>query len=122
MIKKIGTVGIYVADQKAAEAFWIEKVGFEKRLEMDMGNGSSWLEVAAPGAQSCLVIYPKSLMPDWEDKKPSVVFHCEDIDGTCERLKGNGVAFSMELQDMAWGKFAAFKDPDGNEFGLKEIQ
>ena len=119
MIKKIGTVGIYVEDQKKALSFWTDKVGFELRNNIDMGNGMAWLEVAPKGAESCLVIYPKQLMTNFEELKPSIVFICENIEQVCENLKEKGVHFSKELSEMGWGKFASFTDEDGNEFGLK---
>jgi lactoylglutathione lyase len=119
MITKIGTVGVYVDNQDRAEKFWTEKIGFEVRLKKDMGNGTTWFEVAPQGAESCLVVYPKSLMTNWEELKPSIVFIAENIDEFCAALKKKGVAFGIELQEMPWGKFATFKDDDGNEFGLK---
>jgi lactoylglutathione lyase len=119
MIKKIGTVGVYVDDQERASKFWVEKIGFEVRQKIDMGNGASWFEVAPRGAESCLVVYPKTLMTNWEELKPSVVFICENFDTVCKELKQKGVVFGIEPQEMPWGKFATFKDEDGNEFGLK---
>lgn len=120
MIKKIATVGIYVDDQNKALQFWTEKVGFELRNNIDMGNGMTWMEVAPQGAESCLVIYPKKLMTNFTELKPSIVFNCENIERVCADLKKNGVTFSKELSSMGWGKFASFKDEDGNEFGLKD--
>ncbi|MEY2502835.1 MAG: lactoylglutathione lyase [Verrucomicrobiota bacterium] len=119
MIKKIATAAVYVADQKKALAFWTEKVGFELRDNIEMGNGMSWMEVAPPGAESCLVLYPQKLMSNFRELKPSIVFACEEIENLCARLKANGVRFPKDLADLAWGKFASFADEDGNEFGLK---
>lgn len=119
MIKKIGTVAIYVDNQESARSFWIEKVGFELRNNIDMGNGMSWMEVAPNGAESCLVLYPKALMKNFDELKPSIVFWCDDIEQACVNLKKSGVTFAKELTSMAWGKFASFFDEDGNEFGLK---
>ena len=119
MITKIGTVGIYVDNQQAALKFWTEKAGFELRKNIDMGNGMTWMEVAPKGAESCLVIYPKKLMTNFAELKPSIVFTCDNIEEVCVDLKKNGVSFSKELSSMGWGKFASFKDEDGNEFGLK---
>ena len=62
MIKKIATQAVYVADQKIAEEFWAKKVGFVVTAKHDMGNGSYWLEVVPSGAQSKIVLYPKSLI------------------------------------------------------------
>ena len=119
MIENIGTVGVYVDDQDRAFAFWTEQVGFEERRRVPMGEGVFWLEVAPRGAQSCLILYPKKLMPNWAELKPSVVFQCDDIGATYSALKQKGVKFEKELAEMGWGKFASFLDPDGNEFGLR---
>jgi lactoylglutathione lyase len=119
MITKIGTVAVYVEDQQKALSFWIAKIGFELRNSIDMGNGMSWTEVAPKGACSCLVLYPRALMTNFAELKPSIVFTCDDIDGFCADLENKGVVFSRELALMAWGKFASFMDEDGNEFGLR---
>ncbi len=119
MIKQIATVGVYVEDQQAAVSFWTEKVGFEVRRNQPMGPEASWIEVGPKGAQTCLVIYPKKLMPNWAELKPSIVFECDDIHGTYEQMKANGVTFLEELKTMQWGTYARFADLDGNEFLLK---
>lgn len=119
MIRKIGTVGVYVEDQGRALAFWTEKLGFEVKDKKDMGNGMFWLEVGPVDAESALVLYPKKLMTNYAELKPSLVFRCDDIEETCRVLKQNGVQFIDELADLPWGKFASFSDEDGNEFGLK---
>ncbi len=119
MIDRIATVGIYVDDQEAALRFWVDRVGFELRRRESMGRMGDWLEVAPPGAGSRLVIYPKAMMPDWAERKPSIVFECADCRAAHARLRDAEVEFSSEPQSMAWGTFAIFRDPDGNEFGLK---
>jgi lactoylglutathione lyase len=78
-------------DQKKTEDFWINKGGFEVRDRKDMGNGFSWLEVAPKDAPSALVLYPKKLMTNYAELKPSIVFYCNDIAGFCTALKQKGV-------------------------------
>src|ERR1700760_4563972 len=118
MIKHIKTVGIYVADQERALAFYTEKLGFDVHLKMPMGPNAQWIEVGPPGAESHLVIYPRSMMPDWAEKKPSIVFTCRDVEATYRDLSARGVVFKDLPKKMAWGTFAAFTDLDGNEFGI----
>ena len=119
MIQKIATVGIYVEDQQKAKTFWTEKVGFEVVRETPMGPNSFWLEVAPQGAESALVIYPKSMMKNYAELKPSVVFVTDDIQMTYANMRSKGVEFEGELSEMQWGTFATFKDEDGNTFLLK---
>ncbi|MGH7231475.1 MAG: VOC family protein [Nitrospiraceae bacterium] len=58
------------------------------------------------------------MMPEWEQLKPSVVFACNDAIVTCKDLAEKGVQITQEPKRMAWGTFAMFADPDGNEFVL----
>lgn len=51
--------------------------------------------------------------------KPSIVFVCDDIQATYEKMKANGVQFEGEPKQMQWGTFAMFSDEDGNTFVLK---
>lgn len=119
MIQRIATVAVYVEDQQKAKQFWTEKVGFEVVAEHPMGPNAFWLEVAPKGAQTAVVIYPKAMMKNSNERKPSIVFECDNIFETYEAMKAKGVEFLGEPQQMQWGMFVQFKDEDGNEFVLK---
>ena len=119
MINYIATVGVYVDDQDAAEKFWTEKVGFEVKKKEPMGPNANWLEIGPKDSQPNLVVYPKSMMKNWAELKPSIVFVCENFEETYSRLKNNGVELIDEPQKMQWGTFVKFNDIDGNEFLLK---
>lgn len=120
MIAKIATAAVYVEYQDEAVEFWTTQVGFEVYLNRPMTATARWIEVGPRGAQSCLVLYPREMMEDWEQRKPSIVFECDDLEKTYQEMAGRGVAFPERPREMAWGKFAIFRDPDGNEFGLRE--
>jgi lactoylglutathione lyase len=119
MIHRIATVAVYTDNQEKALKFWSEKVGFEVRRNQSMGPGGNWLELAPVGAETCLVIYPKSMMNNWKELKPSIVFECDDIQKTYDTMLSKGVEFIDEPKTMQWGTFVQFKDPDGNQFILK---
>lgn len=44
-----------------------------------MGS-ARWIEVGLANAQSRLVLFPRTMMPDWDQRKPSVVFLCDDAE------------------------------------------
>ena len=119
MIKQISTVAVYVEDQQRAKQFWTEQVGFAVTAEFPMGPNTFWLEVGPEGAQSRLVLYPKSMMSNWEEQKASIVFESDDVLGAYETMKAKGVEFAGEPQQMQWGTYVSFRDLDGNEFLLK---
>src|SRR4051812_34589000 len=118
MIEYIKTVAVYVEDQQRSLDFYTQKLGFEVRRNESMGPRGNWIEVAPVGARSCLVIYPRSLMANWKELKPSVVFQCADVEATCKEFTSRGVQITDGPKEMAWGTYAKFVDPDGNEFLL----
>jgi predicted enzyme related to lactoylglutathione lyase len=119
MIEKIATTAVYVEDQERATDFWTSKMGFDLRRKDEMTPGVFWIEVAPPGAQSALVLYPRKLMADWESRKASIVFVCDDARKMYAELSAKGVNFPEEPKAMPFGVFVSFKDDDGNEFLLK---
>ncbi len=119
MIQHIATQAVYVTDQQKAEDFWVKKVGFEVLAKNEMGNGLYWLEVGPPKIQTRIVLYPRSIMKDWEKKNPSLVFQCDNVEKTFLDFKDKGVEMGMAPNRMPFGTFASFKDPDGNEFLMK---
>jgi lactoylglutathione lyase len=90
---QIHTTSVYVENQQEALKFWTEKVGFEVKANYPMTPEASWIELTPKHAQSAIVIYPKALMPNWKELKPSIVFLCDNIDETVNELKSRGVKF-----------------------------
>lgn len=119
MINAIATAAVYVPDQARSLEFWTKQVGFVVRRTESLGPQGAWIEVGPPDAASCLVLYPQSLMSDWAERRPSIVFACDDVRRTYDELSGRGVHFSQPPRTMAWSEFAIFEDLDGNSFGLR---
>ncbi len=119
MIEKIGTVSIYVEDQKKSLEFWTNVVGFEVVNNQPMTPKANWIEVAPKGSPTRIVLYPRSMMGNWKELKPSILFECTNIQKSYEELKSKGVNFLGEPEKMHWGSYVKFLDLDGNEFILK---
>ncbi|MGO9007301.1 MAG: VOC family protein [Beijerinckiaceae bacterium] len=117
-IEFVRTVAIYVADQERSIRFFTEVLGLEVKSDIAMGPGGRWVQVAPPGAQTQLVIFPRAMMPNWSELKASIVFKCADTHRATEELKAKGVKFVMDPTKMLWGTFATFEDIDGNQFFL----
>ena len=118
MIGPVKSVSVYVEDQDKAIDFYTKKLGFELRRSLPMGPSAKWVEVSPKGAETALVLYPRAMMANWRELKPSIVFYSRDVDADCRRLESQGVRISMKPTAMEWGTFAKFLDPDGNELGL----
>jgi predicted enzyme related to lactoylglutathione lyase len=120
MSLSIATVAVYVENQKAALKFWTEQVGLSVLRSHPIGLDLSWVELRADGTGSCLVLYPRSMMEDWAQRKPSVVFECDDLQKKYEELSSRGVVFTQPPKELPWGPFAIFADNEGNWFGLRQ--
>jgi catechol 2,3-dioxygenase-like lactoylglutathione lyase family enzyme len=55
-INRVWTVGIPVSDPDRALEFYVETLGFEKRLDGEFGEGERWIEVAPPGGATTIAL------------------------------------------------------------------
>lgn len=124
MIKKIGKITIFVNNQEDAKEFWTKKMKFVVKLEQPMGPNMKWLEVGPSEEEfTSFVLYERELMltqnPDANVDHPNIILSTDNIEGTYEKMKSNGVNVG-ELMIMPYGKMFNFKDQDGNEYLVRE--
>ena len=119
---RIHLASVYVDDQDKALKFYTEVLGFQKKLEIPMGE-HRWLTVVSPedpdGTQ--LVLEPdahpaarafkKAL---YEDGIPLTSFAVDDVREEHERLQGLGVTFTQEPTEMGPVTMATLDDTCGN--------
>lgn len=129
MITHVASVSIFVSDQDRAVDFYVNKLGFEKRADQEMGPGAPrWIEVAPPGATTGIVLYkPTEEMPGASSFERAVssigtfanfVLEVGDMEATHRELSARGVEFPDPPAEQFWGWWATVKDPDGNTLGL----
>jgi predicted enzyme related to lactoylglutathione lyase len=117
------TADIYVRDLEKAVDFYVNKLGFEKRADEPVDEeGHRWVEVAPNGSETALVL--SHGFGSWSPEKVGgwcrLIFRVEDMAGTVEALKAEGVEFEGEPEEAPYGTYAQVRDPDGNVFGLLE--
>jgi predicted enzyme related to lactoylglutathione lyase len=131
MIQTLSHTTIYVLDQEAARAFYVDKLGFEVRADMTMG-GFRWLTVA-PKAQRGLemVLMPIGPSPMMSEEAATSlrklvqsgalgpgVLETDDCQATYEELTKKGVEFRGPPAQRPYGLEAVLKDNSGNSFAL----
>src|SRR5262252_6219760 len=57
-IHTVGRVCVTVADTDRAIDFYVDTLGFEKVLDVPMGPGMRWVEVALPGTKTTIALAP----------------------------------------------------------------
>lgn len=119
---KIKLNSIFVDDQEKALAFYTDVLGFKASKDIPVGEFRWLTVVSADGPDDVeLVLEPNnnpaasqfqnSLM---EQGIPITAFEVDNIQSEFERLKSQGVKFTMEPTDVGEVKIAIFSDTCGN--------
>ena len=120
-ITQVGTVGVPVIDQDRALDFYLEKLGFEKRMDIPYGEGERWVEVAPPGAATTIaLVRPREGDPTGIDTQ--VRFTTEDAEADHADLRARGVDADAEIMRMGGPvpPMFSFRDLDGNRLLIVE--
>ena len=130
---KLATVQVWVHDQEEAVSFYTEKLGLEVREDVtvpEMGN-FRWVTVAAPGADTAIVLMAVPGPPVFDDATRSQIlelvskgassglfFETDDVRAVYDEWKGRGVEFQGEPTEQPYGIDVGFRDPFGNNARL----
>jgi catechol 2,3-dioxygenase-like lactoylglutathione lyase family enzyme len=120
---RIYVTSVYVDDQDKALRFYTEVLGFEKKTDVPLGPGVSWLTVVSPelpdGVE--LVLEPDShpaVKPFKDalvaDGIPWTSFAVDDVQQEYDRLVAAGVVFTQPPTRMGPVTTAVFDDTCGN--------
>ena len=131
MISKLSHVSFFVLDQESAKDFYVNKLGFEIRMNVPIGDKGVWLSVAPKGQDLQITLIPVNFemmfKKDTSEKLAELikarafgfgVFECRDIFATYEELKNKGVEFIKVPEEGSAKPEAVFRDDSGNFLGL----
>lgn len=122
-ITKLYSAPIFVNDLDQAIDFYVDKLGFEKRIDEPFDEGGHrWVEVVPKGSDTALILTHGygGWSPEKVGGNSGLMFSVDDMASTYETLKARGVSFKGEPDITPFGIFATFKDPDGNAFTLHQ--
>ena len=117
-VSKVANVIIPVADQDTQLAFYVDKLGLEKRVDIPFGGQYRWVEVAPAGAETTVALAPPPPNGGTQvgKRETGITFYVEDIDGYHAQLKEDGVDVDAEVSRMGDPVPPMFwlRDPEGN--------
>ena len=120
-ITDVRTVGIPVTDQDQALAFYVDRLGFEKRLDAPISPTMRWIEVAPPGAATSI-----ALTGDDDDAglaagtDTGIRFTVPDAEAEHAAMRDHGVTVSEVMRWEGVPPMYTVDDPDGNRFYVVE--
>jgi catechol 2,3-dioxygenase-like lactoylglutathione lyase family enzyme len=116
---KLELVAIPVSDVDRAKAFYTDKVGFNADHDHTVSEEIRFVQLTPPGS-GCSIAIGKGVT----DAAPGSVIGMQltvtDIEAARAELVGRGAEVS-DIQDLDWGRFVFFADPDGNKWAIQQI-
>ncbi|MEV7074949.1 VOC family protein [Streptomyces sp. NPDC091972] len=132
MIQGLGITTVWTFDQQRTKAFFTEKLDFEVRSEVSMGD-MTWVTVGAKEQQgvelALMSLDGPGLDPESAEALKKLVgkgvmgagaFRTDDCRGDYETFRARGVEFVQEPQERPYGIEAIFRDDNGNWYSLTQ--
>ena len=115
---KLELVIIPVSDVDRAKEFYTEKAGFVLDHDHRVSDEIRFVQLTPPGS-ACSIALGLGVtdMPPGSVRGVQVVV--PDIETAHAELAGRGVDVG-EIQQLPWGRFVFFNDPDGNGWSVQE--
>jgi predicted enzyme related to lactoylglutathione lyase len=111
-IRRIATVGVPVADQDRALAFYRDALGFEVRMDATFGPDGRWLEVAPPGSEASIALV-RADAANPAGVRTGIRLGTADAAADHASLVARGADVDREIMPFPVPMFL-LRDPDGN--------
>jgi len=115
-LTQVGRVCVTVADTDRAVGFYVDALGFEKVVDVPMGEAGRWVEVALPGAATTIALAPPPPGQQAGGGQTGIILDTTDVDADHAALRAAGV--DADEQVTRWGDPVPpmfwLRDPDGN--------
>ena len=119
MDMKLELVFVPVTDVDRAKSFYVDQVGFNADHDQRVSPELRFVQLTPPGS-SCSIAFGEGITPMEPGSQKGLQLVVEDVRALRDRLVANGVE-ATEVDDLAWGSFTFFQDPDGNAWAVQQL-
>lgn len=116
---KLELVVIPVTDVDRAKAFYTDKIGFHADHDQRVNEQLRFVQLTPPGS-ACSIAFGEGLTDAAPGSVKGLQMVVSDIEAAHKELVERGAPVS-DVQDLAWGRFVYFDDPDGNHWAVQYI-
>nr|WP_255471931.1 VOC family protein [Quadrisphaera setariae] len=116
---RLELVFIGVSDVDRAKHFYAEVLGWGCDHDQRVTDGLRFLQVTPPGS-ACSFAFGEGVTPMRPGEQKGLQAVVDDADAARADLLARGVECT-EVDEMAWGRFVFFNDPDGNAWVLQQL-
>jgi len=108
-----------VSDVDRAKHFYAEQVGFHVDHDHTVSEAIRFVQLTPVGS-ACSIAFGKGLTDAAPGSVQGLQVVVEDIEAARADLVRGGVEVSP-IQDLDWGRFVFFADPDGNRWSVQQL-
>jgi catechol 2,3-dioxygenase-like lactoylglutathione lyase family enzyme len=115
---KLELVAVPVADVDRAKAFYADQVGFHADHDHQVSDTLRFVQLTPPGS-ACSIALGTGIT----DVAPGSVAGLQLVVADIEVARAHLVAAKVEvseIEDLPWGSFVYFRDPDGNRWAVQQ--
>jgi catechol 2,3-dioxygenase-like lactoylglutathione lyase family enzyme len=116
---KIELAMVPVTDVDRARAFYADQLGWHVDFDQQVNPELRFVQITPPGS-ACSIAFGTGIthMPPGSQRGLQVVV--ADVDAARAHLVAHGIE-ATEVDEMSWGRFVFFADPDGNAWTLQQL-
>ena len=96
-LTKVGRVCVTVSDTDRALDFYVGTLGFEKVVDVPMGDAGRWVEVAIPGRETNIAIAPPPPGKQAGGSDTGICLDTSDVDADHAALQAAGADVDAEV-------------------------
>jgi predicted enzyme related to lactoylglutathione lyase len=116
---RLELIQVPVSDIDRAKTFYVEKVGFNADHDHHVSDKLRFVQLTPPGS-GCSIALTSSAHQMRPGSIEGLQMVVDDAEVARQELVARGVDVS-DVQDLPWGSFVFFNDPDGNGWALQAI-
>jgi catechol 2,3-dioxygenase-like lactoylglutathione lyase family enzyme len=116
---KLELVILPVSDVDRAKHFYAEQVGFHVDHDHTVSEAIRFVQLT-PVSSACSIAFGRGLTDAVPGSVQGLQVVVRDIEVAYADLLRDGVAVSP-IQDLDWGRFVFFADPDGNRWSVQQL-
>jgi catechol 2,3-dioxygenase-like lactoylglutathione lyase family enzyme len=115
---KLELITLPVTDVDRTKAFYVQ-VGFVADHDHQVDENLRFVQLTPPGS-GCSIAIGTGLTEAEPGSVKGLQLVVKDMQAAHAELKERGIAVT-DIDDMPWGRFTFFSDPDGNAWAVQEI-
>jgi catechol 2,3-dioxygenase-like lactoylglutathione lyase family enzyme len=116
---KLELITVPVSDVDRAKAFYVEQAGFKADHDNRVSDELRFVQLTPPGS-ACSIAIGQGLTDAAPGSVAGLQMVVADADAARAELAGRGLDVG-EVQDLPWGRFLFFADPDGNRWAVQQL-